>query len=469
MNEREPKQRASSWRWIGIPIAVIAVALLWVLWPQRAAHKAQPPATNAPAKRAAVTNVAHSRPVFVPAPRVEPKPAQPVIDAVTVEKKSVCEGEENLITVTAHLEGSASTSLRYRIAGAEGGSVPLRDFLEPDGTHSQKYVRVFGPGDTEVTAAIPHYEVRRCRPLRWLDIELRQRPNSDASYEFKAKLKSAAGAPSFELASYEWSFGDGEKAVTTSPFADHSYDEREQKSAYSGFLVQVTAISKTGERVLGRHSIELLNGAFDDLERVGYVTLMNEPTPRVPALGADGRVTQRFRIHHVHEQPVLLDEVIVRGHRSEGSGDERAEELDPSVVLGLDEVPPGQGIEVTLSFDAASETKLFMKSFELSGHTPDGLPAGGTLTIMRPQQPPTRENHVPVTDPELIPKIVAAQKLLGKEIVSQEDIYLLERDGRLTAEIERQTADGEQELAAIQNLPKHKGLPVLETMPGPPQ
>jgi hypothetical protein len=455
--------RAHAATWCGVGLVALA---LWVWWPSKPAPTATTRVAVAGAAPTAKTEQPRRRPPVSAITRAQRVPSRPVIDEVLVEKRSVCEGEENLITVIAHSDDGGS--LRYIVGGERGSSVPVRAFLEPDGTQPTQYVRVLGASDVEASVPIPRYEVRPCRAPRWIELQLRQRPNAEAHYEVTATLRSTPGEPKFEAASFEWSFGDGEKQVTSSPVTEHSYDDREQVSAYSSYLIQVTAVSTRGERLVGRRGIELLNAAFDDLERVGHVTLLNRPTPRAPQLGADGRVVQRFQIHHVHKQPVLLDQVVVRGHTRDDDGDAQAEELDPTQVLGLDEIPTGRGVEVTLSFDAARESGLFMKSFELSGHTPDGLPASGRLTIMRPQQPPTRDDHVPVDDPALIAKIIAAQRLLDKEIVSQDEIYMLERDGRLAEEM-RRTAVGPPPSPTNDmptHLPMRNGLAVLETIPG---
>ena len=67
----------------------------------------------------------------------------------------------------------------------------------------------------------------------------------------------------------------------------------------------------------------------------------------------------------------------------------------------------------------------------LAGHTDDGLVVFGSFSVMRPMAAPTPEKHTPVSDPLLVAKIVATQKILGQKYVSQEDIWRLEREGKL--------------------------------------
>jgi hypothetical protein len=55
------------------------------------------------------------------------------------------------------------------------------------------------------------------------------------------------------------------------------------------------------------------------------------------------------------------------------------------------------------------------------------------MSIMQPPALPTRERHTPVTDPLLIAEIRAAERILGKQAVTHEEILQLRLEGRLTA------------------------------------
>jgi hypothetical protein len=51
---------------------------------------------------------------------------------------------------------------------------------------------------------------------------------------------------------------------------------------------------------------------------------------------------------------------------------------------------------------------------------------------MKPPPKPTRDNHVAVNDPQLKAKIMAARQILGKDVVTDQDLWQLEREGRFT-------------------------------------
>ena len=95
------------------------------------------------------------------------------------------------------------------------------------------------------------------------------------------------------------------------------------------------------------------------------------------------------------------------------------------------QIPPGPGSEETLEHDFAADALAYGVTYEIQGVTPDGLQARGTLTLLRPSPRPSRENAVPVSDPAMVQKIRRAMAILKQETVSQEDLWRLEREGKL--------------------------------------
>ncbi|HEY3497074.1 MAG TPA: hypothetical protein VGK73_20385, partial [Polyangiaceae bacterium] len=403
-------------RKLGALAAILVLAGLLVWWLGREAPEAaRLPADarpDAPLPRFPLVTVLRE-PAETASTAPPAKPAlPPLIEAVEVEKQSVCEGEENLVSVRARSVDGTNGFLRYNIAGEEGPSVPLRRFLGEDGNAGVRYVRVFGKDGVVASAPIPQYEVRPCRPEHVVQVQARLMPNSESEFEFYAELRANPQAKPFFPLRFEWTFGDGSKQTTREPRALHSYEERAQESSYSYVLIQVEAVTEDGERLKGRRSLELQNAAYDDLERAGVVRLMTRATPRFPELDANGVVTQRFRVFHVHDRTVHLDRVVHSRHPL-GDGDVPAsEELAPE-VLGISEIPPGEGVEVVLTLDTKRETNLFMHGYELFGTSEDDRAASGSISILRPQGIPTAEEHVPVDDPVLTAKILATREILG--------------------------------------------------------
>ena len=57
----------------------------------------------------------------------------------------------------------------------------------------------------------------------------------------------------------------------------------------------------------------------------------------------------------------------------------------------------------------------------------------GSFLVMRPPARPTPSNSQPVLDSALKNKIVAARSILGKDVVDDEDLWNLERQGAFRA------------------------------------
>ena len=220
----------------------------------------------------------------------------PVIDSISVEKPSVCNGEENLVTVRAHTTNRTDANLHYVIDGQPGQSVPVTLWRSDDGP-GKHVISVFGRGNVMTTVPMPEYEVRDCVLPRVAVVTKGVRANTWAEYDFHVSIatprtwnRSKAGSwKPFEPASYLWSFGDGESVATTAPTAQHSYEGRAQDTYYSYFLVSVEVHGKDGDVVEGRTSLALVNPAFEALQAKGVVALFISLQPRFPEVGPDGR------------------------------------------------------------------------------------------------------------------------------------------------------------------------------------
>jgi hypothetical protein len=364
--------------------------------------------------------------------------AAPVIDEITVEKKEVCEGEENLVTIKAHTPDGSDPFLHYMVGAQFGQRVPLRSWLPDDGEDVPKQVLVFGKNNVSTSAPLPKFLVRSCRPERMINLVPHLQANTFGDYVLEAKVvevppldPNAKVAPPMKVQRYEWSFGDGEGTTTSTPFAEHSYESRRQDALYSHFLVQVTARGEGGESVTGRAALQLLNPAYEDLAGKGVVTLMVQLTPRFPELGADGMVHQRVRLFHFRDKPVYVQNAVVFRHRSgDPTGNVVPEREDPFALMGGNIVPPGHGLEFEARLDPKKDGDVFSMEHVLEGKDSDGLPVRGAFSVMRPPDVPTKQNSMAVTDPALKQKILAARRILNKPYVTDEDLMQLERDGK---------------------------------------
>jgi hypothetical protein len=435
-------------RLAALVLAAVATLVVFALRNRRPSGPREPDertTTSAPGDRSPVVN--HAGPLPLPAPppaasdfagapdRPDPPP---VIDSISLEKSSVCSGEENLVTVRAHTENGTDEHLHYVIDGRLGRSVPVTLWRTDRGV-GKHVISVFGRGNVETTVPLPEYEVRDCTPPRMANVATRLRANTWADYDLFVTIalprtwNQSRSLPSrpFEPVTYLWSFGDGESVATTVPVAQHSYEGRSQDSLYSYFLVGVEIYGKDGEVVRGRTSLALVNPAFEALKAKGAVALLVSLNPRFPQLGTDGRVTQEVRIWHTRPGPVKIEHIARTKYYEHAAGESPPEIVDVSSVLGATSIPPGKdGITTKVVLDPAYEPEVFSVTYRLAGVSEEGFPANGSFTVMTPPPVPRRDDSVPVRDPVLKARILAARQLLGKEYVDDEDLWQLERAGK---------------------------------------
>jgi hypothetical protein len=423
---------------LGAGVLALVVAWLWRS-PAPVASAPPPPPASGPRQTASLPPEPDRdvRPPELPAqpPREGGAPA-PVIDEITVEKSEVCEGEENLITVKAHTEDGTDRFLNYVIGDKQGQRVPVRSYLPDQGEEQvPRQVLVYGRGNVVTRAPMPAFVVKKCKPARSALITAHLRANTFSEFDFEVKVVESqpdpTGVNAFQPRSYEWSFGDGQTAVTDVPHVVHSYEDRKQDTLYSSVLIEVKVRGGSGEPVVGRHTLNLINPAFEDFATKGVVALQVQLTPRFPDLGSDGLVRQRVRVFHHRGRPVYVHNAVVFLHRTTPNQPASQNSVDPSALMGGSMIPPGRGLEFEARLDTNRFPDVFSEEFYLEGKDSDGNPARGAFSVMRPPPRPTKEKSDPVQDPVLKAKILAARKILNQQYVTDEDIWRLEREGKL--------------------------------------
>lgn len=411
-------------RWVAL--AAGALALAWWLWPRSAPRAAgASAASTSPASAgggASASDAPTARHVPVAA---QPPPSRVVIDEVTLDRTEACEGEEILVSVFAHAEDPADDDhLHAVIDGVPGMSVPLvARRRSPDSPPPQ--VIVFGRGETRVTADVPPFTVRDCPAPRTLAIAYRLALNTNAEFEFEARIDAGAAAP-FVAVEYEWDFGDGTSVTTTEPRAVHDYGQRPQVSVYSNQIVQVTARAAGGDAVIGRKTILFHNPQYANLEFAGVVTLVVELTPRFPTI-TDGQVVQGVRLWHHRPDPVRITRVRARRNSSVPGSEPVVTEVPVESVLGTTSIPPS-GLDVRLTLDVAADPEVFSIDYLLDGVSAEGYPVESIFSVMKPPTP-TVDAHVRVEDPAMVERILLAQQLLGKDLVTEDELLALQRQG----------------------------------------
>jgi hypothetical protein len=364
-------------------------------------------------------------------------PLAPIIDEVTVEKPSVCRGEENLVTVKAHTEGHAEDAyLRYVVSGEDGDRVPLylRDRSD-EARGVQREVLVFGRGGVVTSVPLPAYEIRDCEVPAQLVIAHSMLANSETEFELQAKITTPSAKP-VEVAYYRWDFGDGTQETSQIATVEHDFGGRPQDTMFSQDLITCTAMTADGVEITGRGSLQLMNVAFEELAERGVVRISSAMTPRFPEMDDRGVVRQKVHLWHFRPEAVQITRIVAvknylpsktDGHTPEPHG----EDLDPSVVLGgATSIPPGEGLMTQVELDPRGEA-LSRIDFYIEGVSAEGMPAHGNFSVMRPPDRPTKDNSEPVVSEYMKAKIQRAQELLGQAYVTDEDIWMLERDGQM--------------------------------------
>jgi hypothetical protein len=386
-----------------------------------------------------------------PAPSA-PQPAgsadpPPVIDEIVLEKKEVCAGEENLVTVKSHTTNGTDPFLHTLIDGHQGSSFPVTLWRDDNGAvlgnHS---VTVFGRGNVATTVPLPMYEVKDCRPTYIAELVQRVRSNTWSDFEFNARVVGIPRAPTdadrqrgappppvpkpFKAVSWSWDFGDGSSTTTLTPIVEHDYEGRAQTSLYSYYVVGVTIRGAKGEVATGRSTLSLINPAFEALAEKGIVALMISLDPRFPEIGTDGKVTQKVRLWHTSPQAVTIEHAMVTRYYKQAAGQTPPSEVDVASVLGTTIIPSGKdGITTTVVLDPQSEDEVFSKTWDLKGVSADDLPVLGSFSVMLPPAKPGPDAGSTVFDPLLKQKIILAREILGKDVVNDEDLWRLQREG----------------------------------------
>ncbi|AGC42962.1 hypothetical protein MYSTI_01630 [Myxococcus stipitatus DSM 14675] len=393
--------------------------------------ESSPPPTTVQVAPVLPTGVARAiRPTPPPAPA-------PIIDEVSVEKREVCSGEDNLVSVRAHSPDGNDAYLHTTIGAGTGMRVPLRVWREADGTYELPTVTVFGKNNVSTTVRVPSYTVKDCEPERLVEVFSRRVPNTEEEFEFLARIlerprKDAPPRASFTPVKFVWTF-DGQPPVTTqTPIVTRSLspDPSRPRAMYAQHLVRVEVSDASGKKAVGRSSLQLLDTTFENFDKKGIVTLLAVGTPRFPSEDAQGVVRQTFRVSHRWKGPVRLERVTaLRTRTPEPEAPPMPEDSD-TVSLGVAIIPEGPGVDIPVSLDTRSDSGVTHVTYMLEGRTAEGHPARGTFSVMRPPPRPTRENSRPVTDPLLLAKVKRARELLGQTFVTDEDLWRLEREGR---------------------------------------
>lgn len=356
----------------------------------------------------------------------------PIIDAITVEKTSVCRGEDVQVTVRAHdPKGTDDKWLHYVIDTQPGASQPVT-YLNGDHQMPRR-IAVFGKNNASVTyAEVPQVTVLDCTVAQMVQITHSLVTNTEDTFRFLARVVAKGTTEKFEACSYEWDFGDGKSATTEDPWTEHGYLERKQDGLETAFQIRLRVLPcNGGSPIIGRSVLALTNVYALEKESKHVSGLVIVGDPRFPERGSDGVVRQTALIRTWEPDPVHITKITYTDTiPTNGPGvPNDPVDVTPSSFLGTTTVGR-DWIRVPVAYDTNQEPNWAMRRWELEGTASDGTPVYGSFTLMAPPKLDP-EKSPKVTDPAFKDRLLAAMQILGRDQVSDEDLMRLEQEGKL--------------------------------------
>lgn len=356
----------------------------------------------------------------------------PIIDEITVEKTSVCRGEDVQVTVRAHdPKGKDDKWLHYVIDAHPGASQPLPYWS--DQNQMPRRIAVFGKNNASVTyAEVPQVTIMDCTVAQMVQITHQLVTNTEDTFRFLARVVAKGTSEKFEACSYEWDFGDGKSATTQDPWTEHGYLEREQDGLETAFQVRLRVLPcNGGSPIIGRSVVALTNVYAFEKESKHVSGLVVVGDPRFPERGDDGVVRQTALVRTWEADPVHITKVTYTDTIPTNGPGVPTDPVDvsPASFLGTTTVTR-DWIHVPLAYDTTQEPNWAMRRWDIEGKATDGTPVYGSFTLMAP--PKLDPDKSPkVTDPAFKERLLAAMKILGRDQVSDEDLMRLEQEGKL--------------------------------------
>ena len=403
-----------------------------------------------PASRVLQTPEKTPRGEVVPPITRLPPPGTPIIEEVTLDKRSVCFNEDVTVTVRARTPGGRDDAfLRYRVAGEEGPVVSLRRLsLDTPGGLPERGgsgVTVSGREGTSVSVPLPDLEVRDCRVPDEFELVHTLEPGTDGVVHLltspighnpdldAVRARGVDDAPPFVPVLYRWSFGDGTTAETGEGSIVHDFGARPQTARYAYFHVRCEAVDAQGRTLTASKSLELKNPAFESFMNQGTVLLLSQPGPAEG--GGQGPVTVPVRLWSTWTTPLTVTAVRLRRHR--GPELRHADERHPPSTPSVEELSPGalgasritpEGIVARVRFDPERDRDVVAQEFRLEGTTAEGWPVKGRFLVTHPALGSLERRML--VDGEWRARVLRARALLDKTDVTAEEVMALEAEGR---------------------------------------
>ncbi|MCP4135817.1 MAG: hypothetical protein GY754_32920 [bacterium] len=350
-----------------------------------------------------------------------------MIDEVVVEKNPVCSGEDFLVSVKAENPRGKTNTLNYRISGKKGDSVIL-NYKAP----GEKKIHIFV---RDTMNMLDHKEVA----VRVIKCE--NRPMAQLKSTFSS---SRLGEINFEVIEmqglegscvYKWDFGDGKSARTNAGIVSHNYGNREQKSFTSNFLATVSITDKTGTSITARKEVTFPNIQWIS-SRMG-TAVIPITYDRIAVPQGDTYIV-KIKIKNIFDMPLNFFNAHVTCLPCSGKNGAEMTAYPSENFISKTSLDAGEYAKDTLVFnknifpDSTCTVKI-----KLVGELSNGRIVTSPLYITVPMSKESIKEAIAdnrarvITGTAEIDKIRSARRILGTKFVTPEDIYKLEKEGKL--------------------------------------
>ncbi|MBI4584966.1 MAG: DNRLRE domain-containing protein [Planctomycetes bacterium] len=351
-------------------------------------------------------------------------PGSGLIRSVTVDKSSVCPGENIHVTVLAAHPDGPGRPVEVSINGVSGNDQQVQFRGRPG---PRRLFVVAGTGEGHLDTREVVVNMTSCGGQDRFPI-LHVQPNL-----FRPRVVEFVVSNASELvqgaARFVWEFDDGQIAETSVPAASHRYDLRNirRDELYTTFQAKVTVKPAGAPEMLAQKTVALVN-LYAWNKRRGFIRPPVEWEENLKPFGQN--LIGDYTLTNLEDEPVTFTSRRLEARPCDARQDPRPAAFaaqDFSLYLG-----PGETIESAVVIPAnAVPGDICGVAVHMSGQTASGLPASASLYFTARQNPFLIE---PERDYDMLRALntVASSGLVADpNRIGDEDFHRLAREGEI--------------------------------------
>ncbi len=346
-----------------------------------------------------------------------------IIQDVILEKKTVCSGEDVLVTVIGHNPNGSDANLAYRIGDMRGNPAVLR-FKKPG---KREFYVVAQDGGSHVDFKPVEIDVIDCPDRIQIVLEGKLSSLKSEEAEFEVVKKTGIG----ERCSYEWDFGDGSKTSSTYGYITHNYALRNQKAFQSTFTVKVKATDDEGRTATGRCSISLPNTHYiSSLLNDAIIPAQYNSFPVLKGSCYEAPVSFK----NIYDADAVFSRAVIEIQPCATSGEMSTVNVNPGGLISASRLSAGSTSSDVLRIDRtmipAGTCNLIVR---FTGEMTDRKPVTSAVYLnIVPEGKDAGDRKTVVSDKGMVEKLEKAARILGRgRPITPDDLKRLEKEGKL--------------------------------------